>query len=447
MSSIPFQTRLTCAGGCNRNWSPDEVRYRCDACGGLLEVRHDVAALGQTPASEWRRRFDSRGPQRAGWDGSGIWSKREWVLPEATEDEVVTLGEGYSALTEVPGLARALGIGRLWVKQCGVSHTGSFKDLGMSVLVTQVRRMMARGKPVRAVACASTGDTSAALAAYGAAAGIPTIILLPRSKVTTAQLVQPLAHGALVLSLDTDFDGCMRVVQALSNDTSIYLANSMNPWRLEGQKTVSLEILQQLGWEAPDWIALPGGNLGNTAAVGQGLQLAERLAGVPRHTRLLVGQVDAANPFFQSFSRNFEGRADMTAGETAATAIRIGAPVSFDRAVKSMRHCGGTVTSASEQGLAEVAALADRHGQYLCPQTAAAMAGIAQAAKDGRIGPRDNVVLVSTAHGLKFTEFKVGYHDGALAQVDGKLRNRPQNLPASLDAVLGAIDSHTQERA
>lgn len=434
-------TFLACERGCAGHLSASESHLRCPSCGGLLEVRHEPAPLARVSAAEWRATFDARGPQRTGWDASGVWSKREWVLPGATADEVVSLGEGYSPLVAAPGLARELGVGELWIKACGVAHTGSFKDLGMSVLVTQVARMRARGAPIRAVACASTGDTSAALAAYGAAAGLPTIILLPRSKITTAQLVQPLAHGARVLSLDTDFDGCMRLVQELSRDPSIYLANSLNPWRLEGQKTVAVEIVQQLGWEPPDWIALPGGNLGNTAAMGKGLEMAESFAGVARRTRLLVGQVERANPLFRSFQEGFRTRLHVVAGDTAATAIRIGAPVSYDRAIRALERCGGVVTSATEDQLADASALADRAGQYLCPQTAAALAGVIQAARSGRIGPRDRVVLVSTAHGLKFTEFKVRYHEDRLEGVAARRRNVPVELPAKLDAVLRAIDA------
>ena len=440
-SSSSVTTWLACGRGCPGQLNPFEVRYRCPACGGLLEVQHDVQALAGTSAVEWRQRFDARGPTRTGWDASGIWGKREWVLPGARRDEVVTLGEGFSALTFAPRLARELGIGELWVKQCGVAHTGSFKDLGMAVLVTQVMRMRARGVPLRAVVCASTGDTSAALAAYAAAAGLPACILLPRSKVTTAQLVQPLAHGALVLALDTDFDGCMRIVQEIADDPTLYLANSMNPWRLEGQKTVAIEIVQQLGWEAPDWIALPGGNLGNTAAVGMGLELVERLTDLPRHTKLLVGQVERANPLYVSSLKNFEELTPMQAGETAATAIRIGAPVSFERAVKALKRCGGMVTQASENELADAAALADLHGQYLCPQTAAALAGIRQAVAQGRMTAKDRVVLVSTAHGLKFTEFKVRYHEGTLPDVDSRRRNEPVPLSPQVDAVRRAISA------
>lgn len=435
------QSWLACGAGCAGRLDVHSTGWRCEQCGGLLEVQHDLETLRRTPAEEWRRRFDARGPQRAGWDSSGVWARREWVLPAATEDDVATLGEGWSPLTPVPALAQALGIGELWVKQCGVAHTGSFKDLGMSVLVTAVQRRRKAGHEVRAVLCASTGDTSAALAAYGAAGGIPTVILLPKGKVTASQLLQPLAHGSLVVEVETDFDGCMKLVSELARQPGFYLANSMNPWRLEGQKTVSVEIVQQLGWQPPDWIALPGGNLGNTAAMGRGLENAETLAGIARHTKLLVGQVAAANPLYRSFLNDYTERESMTAGETQATAIRIGSPVSFERAVRQLRRCGGIVTEASEDALADAAALADRHGQFLCPQSAAALAGVAQAARAGTIKSTDRVVLVSTAHGLKFTEFKVGYHQGTLPEVDSRRRNEPRAAAATLDAVRRVVEA------
>lgn len=436
---------LACEGGCPGRLSADAIVHRCPSCGGLIEVQHDLARLARTPAAEWRARFDARGPMRTGPDASGVWARREWVHPAALPEDIVTLGEGYSALVSLPRLAREFDLGELWVKQCGVAHTGSFKDLGMSVLVTQVARLRRLGRDVRAVICASTGDTSAALAAYGAAAGIPTVVLLPTGKVTAAQLIQPLAHGSLVLALDTDFDGCMRVVQALADDPTLYLANSMNPWRLEGQKTVSIEIAQQLGWEEPDWIALPGGNLGNTGAVGAGLALVEELAGVSRRARLLVAQVAAADPFYRASAGGFAERVELRPGETSATAIRIGAPVSFQRAVRALQRCGGTVTRAEEDALADAAALADRHGLFLCPQTAAALAGIVEARRDGRIGRGERVVLVSTAHGLKFGEFKVRYHEGMLPGVESRRRNTLVQVEATAAAAQRAIDRHLGE--
>ncbi|MEO0888454.1 MAG: pyridoxal-phosphate dependent enzyme, partial [Cyanobacteria bacterium J06648_10] len=198
---------------------------------------------------------------------SGVWGMREWVIPSLVDDNVVSMGEGNSNLFWAERLGKQLGVPDLWVKLCGNSHTGSFKDLGMTALVSVVNQMMAQGSSVKAVACASTGDTSAALAAYAAYAGIPAVIFLPAGKVSTAQLIQPVSNGAHVLALDTDFDGCMRIVKEVTKDNSIYLANSMNSLRIEGQKTVGIEIIRQFDWEVPDWIIIPVGNLGNVSAL------------------------------------------------------------------------------------------------------------------------------------------------------------------------------------
>src|SRR5579883_3133662 len=215
-----MHAEFRCIAGCPGGYPLDRVIYRCPRCNDLLEVVHDLAALRALgDAAWWKQRF----AERAG-EASGVWSKREWVLPELPGDAIVSLGEGHSHLTPVPRHARELGVGELRVKQCGTSHSGSFKDLGMTVLVSQVNAMIRGGATIRAIACASTGDTSAALAAYAAAAAIPAIVILPRGKVSTAQLVQPLAMGARVLALDTDFDGCMAIVQRLAADDGIYLA-------------------------------------------------------------------------------------------------------------------------------------------------------------------------------------------------------------------------------
>src|SRR5512142_545982 len=326
----PLRSWFRCAEGCDYRAALTEVVYQCPRCGGLLEVEHDLAALRQRSAAEWRALFDER--FRAGpWPlGSGVWGKKEWVYPELALENVVSMYEGGSPLLRLDRYAREIGLEEVWLKECGVTHTGSFKDLGMTVLVSAVKEMRARGRPVRAVACASTGDTSAALAAYCAAAGIPAVVLLPRDKISTAQLVQPISNGALVLELDTDFDGCMRVVKELAQTKDIYLANSMNSLRIEGQKTASIEIAQQLGWTSPDWIVIPGGNLGNSSAVGKGFQLLRDLGLVDRMPRLVVAQAENANPLWRSTTG--AGRKptsavtveSVPAPKTLASAIRIG---------------------------------------------------------------------------------------------------------------------------
>jgi len=433
--NAPLAASYRCVRGCAGHYDVFSVIYRCPHCGGLLEVAHDEALLARSrDGSAWRAQFDSRRGV------SGVWAKQDWVLPQIEPERIVTLGEGWTPLLPLPRLASDLGIDDLWIKQCGISHTGSFKDLGMTVLVSAVNHIIGLGKtPVRAVACASTGDTSAALAAYGAAAGIPTIVFLPKGKITTAQLIQPIAHGARVLALDTDFDGCMRIVQEVTQDNSIYLANSMNSLRVEGQKTAGIEIVQQLDWEAPDWIVLPSGNLGNISALAKGLAMAKVLGLIDRAPRLAAAQAQRANPLYLAYRRGFDRLEPVTAGSTAASAIRIGNPVSYEKAVRALRDFGGVVEQASEDELADACALADRRGLFADPHTGVALAVARKLAAQGVIQPGQRVVVISTAHGLKFSEFKVGYHEGKLADVDSRLRNPPVELPADGATVKDAI--------
>jgi threonine synthase len=396
-------------------------------------VQHDVAALAQTPGAEWRRIFDSRWSARA---ASGVWSKREWVAPDVPDDAIVTTGEGMTPLYPARRLAGELGIGELLVKQCGTTHTGSFKDLGMTVLVSVVLHGKRTGAlDVRAIACASTGDTSAALAAYGAAAALPVVVLLPRGMVSTAQLVQPLAHGARVLALDTDFDGCMRVVRELASRGLVYLANSMNPLRIEGQKTVAIEIAQQLGWEPPDWVVIPSGNLGNASALYAGFALAKELGVTTRLPRLAVAQAENANPMYLAYIAGKKDVAPVVAKPTQASAIRIGNPVSAPRAMAALEAMNGVVEQASESELADACARADRTGLYADPHTGVAIACAAKLRARGVISEKERVVVVSTASALKFTEFKLAYHERRLEGVATPLANEPVALPADVEIV------------
>jgi threonine synthase len=430
-----------CLRGCPGRHSLFEVIYRCPTCGGLLEVAHDTASLAARSGGEWQKLFDGRGRAGIGPAASGVWSKAEWVLPQLCPEHIITMGEGFTPLVKAPRLGQNLGLDDLWIKQCGISHTGSFKDLGMTVLVSAVAQMMASGTtPVRAVACASTGDTSAALSAYAAVAGIPAIVFLPRGKISTAQLIQPLANGARVLALDTDFDGCMRIVQQVTADHSIYLANSMNSLRIEGQKTVGIEIVQQLGWQVPDWIVLPSGNLGNISALAKGLALARELGLIDRLPRLAAAQAERANPLYRAYMQGFTHYEPVTAGATAASAIRIGDPVSYEKAIRALREFDGVVEQASEDELADAAALADRAGLYACPHTGVALAAASKLARRGVIQPGQKVVVISTAHGLKFTGFKTSYHEGTLADTTSRRGNRPVELPAEVDLVKDELD-------
>lgn len=432
---------FVCFAGCNGERYPlDEVVYRCKRCGALLDVEHDVEALKVRSAASWISLFERRWMRTEWPHGSGVWGKKEWIYPNITDDSIVSFAEGGSNLLWASRYGKSLGLDELWIKQCGNSHTGSFKDLGMTVLVSAVQEMIRKGRTIRAIACASTGDTSAALSAYCAAAKIPALVLLPKNKVSVAQLLQPLANGALVLSLDTDFDGCMAIVQSLTEDGRIYLANSMNSLRIEGQKTVGVEIVQQFDWEVPDWIVIPGGNLGNVYALGKGLMLMRDLGLISQMPKICVAQAARANPLYLAFKNGFDNYAPVTAQSTSASAIQIGNPVSIHRAIRILEQTGGVVEQATEDELADAVARADRTGMYNCPHTGVALAAMEKLRKSGQIGAKDRVVVISTAHGLKFTEFKRAYHEGALADVSSREANVPIELPASLDAVKKTLD-------
>ena len=431
----PFRAHFRCFRGCPGEYSLYDVIYTCPVCGGLLEVAHDMDALRQHLAGEWKTLIDSRVGATQWPYGSGVWGMREWVAPDLRDENVVSMYEGNTNLYWAERLGGQIGLRDLWIKLCGNSHTGSFKDLGMTVLVSVVKQMMAEGSPVRAVSCASTGDTSAALAAYAACAGIPAVIFLPQGKVSTAQLVQPLANGAHVLALDTDFDGCMRIVREVTEDRSLYLANSMNSIRVEGQKTVAIEIVRQFDWEAPDWIVIPVGNLGNISALYKGLRLLIDLGVTDKMPRLVAAQASKANPFYRSYLNGFTEKEAIQADRTLATAIQIGDPVSYEKAVQSVQESNGIVEAVSEHELANAAAMADLTGMYTCPHTGVALAALFNLVQRGEIASDERVVVISTAHGLKFTGFKVGYHEGSLAEVESEHANPPVYLPPDAGVV------------
>jgi threonine synthase len=415
--------------------------YRCPSCGDLLEVAHDIEALKDRSAGAWMRLFDDR-YKRTLWPyGSAVWGKKEWVCPDIRDDQIVSMDEGGTNLLWAERYGASLGIPDLWIKQCGNSHTGSFKDLGMPVLVSAVRQMIADGQQVRAIACASTGDTSAALAAYAAAAGIPAIVLLPKGKVSVAQLLQPIANGALVLSLDTDFDGCMAIVQRLAAEEGVYLANSMNSLRLEGQKTVSVEIVQQWDWQVPDVIVIPGGNLGNVSALGAGFDMMRALGVVSKRPRIVVAQAARANPLYLAYTRGWAFE-PVQAQSTLASAIQIGNPVSIRKAIRTLQAYDGIVEQATEVELADASARADRTGMFNCPHTGVALAVLEKLVARGEITKDHKVVVVSTANGLKFSDFKLQYHTRQLEGIDARLANTPVELPNDYDAVRRAIDAH-----
>lgn len=436
---MEYQAWFQCIGECGEKHELDEVVYQCQSCGGLLEVRHDLNSLKQQKPYYWMKLFDDR-YLRTEWPyGSGVWGKKEIVCPVVDNDNIVSLYEGGTNLFWAERLGSELGLENLWIKQCGNSHSGSFKDLGMTVLVSMVKQIRATGNWIPAVACASTGDTSASLAAYCSAANIPAIVFLPKNKVSSSQLIQPIANGALTLSLDTDFDGCMKIVQEVCAQNNIYLANSMNSLRIEGQKTVGIEIVQQFDWEIPDVVIIPGGNLGNVTALGKGFLLMKELGIISRLPRIVCAQSARANPLYQSYLTGFKEYHPVKAKKTIASAIQIGNPVSINKAINIMKKFDGIVEQATEDELANAAARADRTGLFCCPHTGVALAALFKLIERKEIGPKGRVVVISTADGLKFPDFKIKYHEKKLKGVESRYANLPVELPAKYEIVRDAI--------
>jgi threonine synthase len=313
------------------------------------------------------------------------------------------------------------------VKHEGHNPTGSFKDRGMTVGVTQAKRIGAT-----AVACASTGNTSAALASYGAHAGLPVLVFVPAGQVALGKLSQSLAYGAKTLLVEGDFDDCLRLVQAASDELGVYLLNSINPWRLEGQKTIVLELLHQLCWEVPDWIVLPAGNLGNTAAFGKALIEAKALGIIDRLPRIASVQAAGAAPFAKGFAEQFASRHAVKA-ETVATAIKIGDPASWDRAVHTIRQTNGVVTSVSDAEILEGKAIIDAAGVGCEPASAASVAGARQLRERGVIGIEERVVAILTGHVLKDPGALITYHQET--EPTPRYANRPVSIRADVGEV------------
>ncbi len=417
---------------CHRSYPAGEVRYVCD-CGGLLDVWHDLETLRHHVS---RGLFDGRlsgapGPRVTPTTSSGVWRYREIILP-ATADTIVSRSEGNTPLYEHPRLSGWVGCDNFFLKHEGENPTGSFKDRGMTVGVTQARLMGAR-----AVACASTGNTSASLAAYAALANLPALIFIPAGKIAAGKLAQALAYGAQTLQILGDFDDAMRLVRQVCDELGVYLLNSLNPFRLEGQKSIPLEILQGFQWQPPDWIVLPAGNLGNTAAFGKALYEAQQLGLVDRLPRLAAVQAEGASPFYQSYQLNFEQRVTMKA-ETVATAIRIGSPVSYERAIRTLEWANGLVTVVSDDEIMDAKAMVDRTGIGCEPASAAAVAGARKLIIQGVIKPEETVVGILTGNLLKDPGATVDYHTGAWP--NAQFANPPIQVEAELAAVRKLIE-------
>tara|TARA_B100001013_G_scaffold343773_1_gene272252 strand:- start:1303 stop:2478 length:1176 start_codon:yes stop_codon:yes gene_type:complete len=388
------------------------------------------------------RLFDERYMKTSYPFGSGVWGKKEWVHPDIEIDNIVSLYEGGTNLFWAERFGRELGMSDLWIKQCGNSHTGSFKDLGMTVLISNVKQMISTGVEIKAVICASTGDTSASLAAYCAAAGIPTVVLLPKGKISISQLIQPLSNGAITLAVDTDFDGCMNLARMLSDDKTFYLANSINPLRIEGQKTISVEIVQQDDWNVPDWIIVPSGNLGNITAVGMGFKMMYDLGLISSLPRLVAAQSANSAPLFKSYETNYQTFEAIKSKPTLASAIQIGNPVSAPRAIPILKEFDSVVTAITESELSDAAAKADRTGLYCCPQTGVAIASLMKLLDSRIIQKNEKVIVLSTANGLKFTDFKSRYHERTIEGIDIQLDNSPIEISSDYKTLLNTVNNN-----
>jgi threonine synthase len=412
---------------CGTSHDIGERVYVCSKCASPLEIQ--ILLPSDTDAGELKRLWASRAASREPRDISGVWRYRE-LLPFAKNVQPITLFEGRTPIYEAPRSAEYCGREQLLLKHQGCNPTGSFKDTGMTAAVTQAVQLGAR-----TVVCASTGNTAASLAAYSARAGLQAAILLPAGQVSTAKLAQSLDYGAAVCEIDGNFDTCMRLIQELGEDPSIYVANSINPFRIEGQKTVAIEMMEQLDWRVPDHVVVPGGNMGNSSALGKGFEelLAQKL--IDRLPRLHVVQAEGAAPLARLFATldadtaRDEGAlpSRMETVEhpmTLATAIKIGAPVSWEKSLRAVLQSGGSISSVTEEEIANAKAMIGRDGIGCEPASATTVAGLKKLAASKGILPSEIVVAVLTGHLLKDPDYVGRYHQGILALADAKGNDR-----------------------
>ncbi len=395
---------------CGRRYGLGEVVYTCGACGSLLEVANSFP--GADP-DRLRSTWQLRKLSLARVDVSGVWRFRE-MLPFVTDiGRIVSLPEGNTPLFEAPAAASHAGLERLQFKHQGYNPTGSFKDNGMTAGVTQAAIL-----GMRRVACVSTGNTSASMAAYAAAAGMQAAVFLPAGKIAYGKLAQALEYGALTIQVEANFDRILALVRDLAQELGIYLLNSINPFRIEGQKSIGVELLEQRAWRVPDWIVLPGGNLGNVSALGKGLRELREIGIVPAMPRIAVIQAANSAPFFAQFRDGGDLR-PVREPETLATAIRIGDPVSWRKAAFEVGSAGGVVESVTEQEIADAKAIVGRCGIGCEPASAATLAGIRKLVRAGVIEPAADVVGILTGHLLKDPDFVYRYHAGRLETPSG----------------------------
>lgn len=438
---------------CGATFGIREAHLVCARCGGPLEVRLKDAAIGRAEdlKSLWASRRGSLDPR----DRSGVWRFRE-LLPFEDSASIVTLGEGNTPLYNAPRCAEYTGLHSLRLKHQGCNPTGSFKDTGMTAAVTQAVLLGAR-----TVACASTGNTAASLAAYAARAGLQCAILVPGGQITAAKLAQSMDYGAVICEVEGNFDDCMRLIQELAEDPSMYIANSINPFRIEGQKTVAFELLEQYGWNVPDHMVVPGGNMGNGSALGKGFDELLRLGLIDRLPKLSIVQAEGAAPlarFFAELNRRSDRRESelpdelepVKSPETMATAIQIGSPVSWRKALRAVLESGGLIITVSEEEIADAKAMIGCDGIGCEPASATTVAGVKKLVAAGQMRRHEDVVAVLTGHILKDPDYTGNYHRGTLSlkvnekntpqhAVEGKFRNPPERVAASKSAILESL--------
>lgn len=432
--------------GCGRVQERLSGVLRCPECGDLLEISYPgwkaggAAGLTSTELKAlWRQRRTSR----AEIDQSGVWRFRE-VLPQIADDHAITLREGNTPLYELPNCARSAGVQHLYAKHQGMNPTGSFKDTGMTVAAS-----FARQDGFRWVACASTGNTSASMAAYAARGGMRSLVLIPDGKVSWSKLSQSLDYGAVTCQLRTDFDGCMRVLNEVVRRMPVYLLNSVNPYRLEGQKTAAIELLEQFDWQSPDHVIVPGGNLGNSSALGKAFLEMKELGLISSLPKLSVIQAEGANALVRTLREKGGEELVAVRAETMATAIRIGQPASWKKAVRVIEATGGTVEQVSEIEIAQAKAEIGAEGVGCEPASAVTLAGLKKLVKQGFVKPSESVVLILTGHLLKDPDFTLQFHRGDLfagtaqekeASILAVQQRAPIVLDASADAVVRTLE-------
>ncbi len=411
---------------CGRQYPVDSVIYNCEHCGGLLDVLHDLDTLKRTAT---HAHFDDRlGALDAPYN-SGVWRYKELVYPDIGNDEIVSRPEGNTNLYPAPKLAEWVGIKRLYLKHEGENPTGSFKDRGMTGGVTQARRL-----GMQRVACASTGNTSASLASYAAHAGLEGVVFFENKEIALGKLAQAIAYGATCIQVSADFDRNLELVRTISAELGIYVLNSINPFRLEGQKTIVIESIQQLRWQVPDWIVCPGGNLGNSSAFGKALHELHELGLIDRMPRVAIIQAEGANPLYQAYRTGFEVFEPIHA-ETIASAIKIGNPVNYQKAARTIQWTNGVVEQVTDQEIMDAKAQIDARGIGCEPASACSVAGTRKLVDMGVIQPEETVVGILTGHVLKDPDATINYHRDALPNIRAAYPNFLHQAEPSIEEI------------